>query len=259
MSSYMIEHGFRRPPNMEMTPVDQLVIPETSQKKDKQKFMISLYLGPAKNISRVKTLGQYYQCLVKCQYKYQTLQVKIALSSFALSQFNKYWMTDLGGIPDMTMAALWSDHKLNPFLMQCSASTFKIIQTSKGRRKLVAYFENWETTLKVLNKLQFFLSDGKELKWCQYSIPNLKKVQPKLKAKNTLNKKKSGETNKASDSNKPKKKDKVPFSKSDRQNNNQSKNPPILKKTKNNSKNKNRDKNNKEILAEILSLLRKLV
>ena len=84
---------------------------------------------------------------------------------------------------------------------QTGANSFKIIQTSKGRRKLVVYFKNWETTLKALDTSQVFLPIGKELKW-------LKKAQHKLKAKNTPNKKKSGKTGKISDSNQLKKKDK---------------------------------------------------
>ncbi|PKY59053.1 hypothetical protein RhiirA4_481493 [Rhizophagus irregularis] len=56
--------------------------------------------------------------------------------------------------------------------IKCGASSFKIIQISKGRRKLVVYFKNWKTTLS------------------QHFISNLKKVQSKLKTKNTSNKKK---------------------------------------------------------------------
>ncbi|PKC52035.1 hypothetical protein RhiirA1_430271, partial [Rhizophagus irregularis] len=85
----------------------------------------------------------------------------------------------------------------------CGASSFKIIQTSKRRRKLVAYFENWETTLRALDTPQFFVPDGKELKWSLL----------KPKAKNTLDKKKP-KVGKVSDSNQPKKKDKVTSSKS---------------------------------------------
>ncbi|EXX50306.1 hypothetical protein RirG_272080 [Rhizophagus irregularis DAOM 197198w] len=145
-------------------------------------------------------------------------------------------MTDLGGIPvrwfpaswtlrerkqrekfqavihdipeEMTMAALWMDRKPCEFLMRCGASSFKIIQTSKGRRKLVAYFENWETTLRALDTPQFFVPDGKELKWCRHSIPTLKKAQNKPKAKNTPNLKISGKSDKNLESNQPKKKDK---------------------------------------------------
>ncbi|GBC21165.2 hypothetical protein GLOIN_2v1790075 [Rhizophagus irregularis DAOM 181602=DAOM 197198] len=43
---------------------------------------------------------------------------------------------------EMMMATLWQVRKPCEFL-----------QTSKGRRKLVAYFENWKTTLRVLDKL----------------------------------------------------------------------------------------------------------
>ncbi|GET53235.1 hypothetical protein GLOIN_2v1871772 [Rhizophagus irregularis DAOM 181602=DAOM 197198] len=146
-----------------------------------------------KIIAELKFWGNTIKCSVKRQHKYQTLRVKIALSSFVLPQFNKYWKTDLGGIPvrwfpaswtlrerkqcekfqavihdipeDMTMATLWMDRKPCEFLMKCGASSFKVIQTSKGRRKLVAYFENWETTLRALDTPQFFVPDGKELKW----------------------------------------------------------------------------------------------
>ncbi|EXX73428.1 hypothetical protein RirG_060370 [Rhizophagus irregularis DAOM 197198w] len=92
----------------------------------------------------------------------------------------------------MMMATLWTDCKPGEFLMKCGASSFKVIQTSKGRRKLVAYFENWETILRALDTPQFFVPNGKELKWCRHSIPILKKVQSKPKAKNTPNTKKSG-------------------------------------------------------------------
>ncbi|CAB4422561.1 unnamed protein product [Rhizophagus irregularis] len=84
--------------------------------------------------------------------------------------------------------------------MQSGASAFKIIQTSKGRRKLVGYFENWKTTLKALDSPPVTVSSDKELKWCQHSIPNLKKVHLKPKTKNTPSKKSSGKTGKVSDS-----------------------------------------------------------
>ncbi|RGB36291.1 hypothetical protein C1646_697485, partial [Rhizophagus diaphanus] len=151
------------------------------------------------------------------------------------------------------------DRKPTEFLTTCGASSFKIIQTSKGRRKLVGYFENWETTLRALDTPQVFLPEGNELKWCRHSIPNLKKAQQKPKAKNTLNAKKSGKTGKVSDSNQPKKKDKQQSLTKATKNNNQLKKPEVQKKTKNISRNKGGNKDNKEVLAEILSLLRKLV
>ncbi|EXX70979.1 hypothetical protein GLOIN_2v1871772 [Rhizophagus irregularis DAOM 181602=DAOM 197198] len=102
------------------------------------------------------------------------------------------------------MATLWMDRKPCEFLMKCGTSSFKIIQTSKGRRKLVAYFENWETTLRALDTPQFFVPDGKELKWCRHSIPTLKKTHNKPKAKNTLSTKKSGKSNQNLESKQPK-------------------------------------------------------
>ncbi|GET62707.1 hypothetical protein GLOIN_2v1871772 [Rhizophagus irregularis DAOM 181602=DAOM 197198] len=238
-----------------------------------------------KIIAELKFWGNAIKCSVKRQHKYQTLRVKIALFSFALSQFNKYWTTDLGGIPvrwfpaswtlrerkqrekfqavihdiseDMTMATLWMDRKPCEFLMKCSASSFKIIQTSKGRRKLVAYFENWETTLRALDTPQFFVPDSKELKWCRHSIPTLKKAHNKPKAKNTPNSKKS---DKNLESKQPKKKDKLTSSKTVPKNNNQEeKHPKTQKKAKNSSKKKGGNKDNKAVSAEILTLLQKLV
>ncbi|CAB4423745.1 unnamed protein product [Rhizophagus irregularis] len=241
-----------------------------------------------KILAELKLWGNAIKCSVKRQHKYQTLRVKIALSSFALPQFNKYWTTDLGGIPvrwfpaswtlrerkqrekfqavihdipeEMTMATLWTDRKPCDFLMTCGASAFKIIQTSKGRRKLVGYFENWETTLRALDTPQVFVADGNELKWCRHSIPNLKKAQLKPKTKNTPDTKKSGNTGKVPVSNQSKKKDNTKSSKKNSENNNQEKkNPNTQKKAKNSSKKKGRNKDNKEVLAEILTLLQKLV
>ncbi|CAB4417209.1 unnamed protein product [Rhizophagus irregularis] len=156
------------------------------------------------------------------------------------------------------MATLWTDRKPCNFLMMCGASSFKIIQTSKGRRKLVAYFENWETTLKALDTPQPFVPDGTELKWCRHSIPNLKKAH-KPKTKNTPAKKKSEGSGKVPVSNQSKKKDKVLSSPPDKKNENQLKAPRAQTKAKNSSKSKDRDKGNQVVLAEILSLLRRLV
>ncbi|CAB4429754.1 unnamed protein product [Rhizophagus irregularis] len=96
--------------------------------------------------------GKTIKLSLKRQHKYQTLRVKIVLNSFTLPQFNKFWTTDLG--EEMTMATLWVDRKPTAFLTTCGASAFKIIQTSKGKRKLVGYFENWETTLTALGTPQ---------------------------------------------------------------------------------------------------------
>ncbi|EXX78287.1 hypothetical protein RirG_016360 [Rhizophagus irregularis DAOM 197198w] len=110
--------------------------------------------------------------------------------------------------------------------MQCGASAFKVIQTSKGRRKLVGYFKNWETTLKALNA-------------APVTLPS-----ESTKAKNALIKKLSGNTGKVSICNKPKKKDKVPSLKPNKQNNNQLKASHVQKKAKNTLKSKDHDKDN---------------
>ncbi|CAB4421993.1 unnamed protein product [Rhizophagus irregularis] len=133
------------------------------------------------------------------------------------------------------MANLWMDRKPCEFLAQSGAHAFKIIQTSKGRRKLVAYFTNWETTLKALDIPPVF---------------------------SPTDKKKSGNTGNVSVSNQSKKKDKQQSSTKASQNNNELKNPTIQKKAKKKSQKNGGggSKDNKEIvLAEILSLLRKLV
>ncbi|PKC15189.1 hypothetical protein RhiirA5_408516 [Rhizophagus irregularis] len=232
-------------PDVEMTPVDQTVTPETSQKKDKQKAHVtdnkkvknqSTMANPDAQTSATqpqqvrdiivydipytwdveKILGELMlwshtiKLSVKRQHKYQTLKVKIVLNSFTLLQFNKFWMINLGGIP--------YDRKPQLFL-----------QTSQGKRKL-------------------------KLKWCQHSIPTLKKKY-KLKAQNTPNNK-SGNTGQSSNSNQPTKKDKKSSTKTAKDDN-QLKNP-NSQKAKKSSKSKGCNIINKEILAEILDLLRRL-
>ncbi|PKK60288.1 hypothetical protein RhiirC2_793550, partial [Rhizophagus irregularis] len=97
----------------------------------------------------------------------------------------------------------------------------------------------------ALDTPQFFVPDGKELKWCRHSIPTLKKA---------------GKSDKNLESNQPKKKDKPTSSKKVPKNNNQEeKHPKTQKKAKNSSKKKGGNKDNKAVLAEILTLLQKLV
>ncbi|PKY50772.1 hypothetical protein RhiirA4_467418, partial [Rhizophagus irregularis] len=95
----------------------------------------------------------------------------------------------------------------------------------------------------------------KELKWCQHSVPTLKK-QHKPKAKNTPNKK-SGDTGHSSNSNQSKKKNKKSSTKLAKDDN-QLKIPKPQKKAKKFSKSKSCNEGNNVILAEILNLLRKL-
>ncbi|RGB26680.1 hypothetical protein C1646_770132 [Rhizophagus diaphanus] len=76
---------------------------------------------------------------------------------------------------EMMISTLWADHAPTDFLKTSCARSFKIIQTGKGKRKLMAYFENWKTVRRVIENSQVFSPSGKELKWCQYFSPNLKK------------------------------------------------------------------------------------
>ncbi|EXX64774.1 hypothetical protein RirG_139570 [Rhizophagus irregularis DAOM 197198w] len=56
-------------------------------------------------------MGHTIKLSVKWQHKYQTLRVKIVLNSFTLSQFNKFWTTDLEGIPVRWFSASWTLRK----------------------------------------------------------------------------------------------------------------------------------------------------
>ncbi|PKB96223.1 hypothetical protein RhiirA5_435215 [Rhizophagus irregularis] len=152
-------------PDMEMTPADQTVTPETFQKKGKQKARItadkqvkhqSTTANPnaktlAKNPKKDKKSSEPKATQILTGYEAvgdDTIKCSVNPHSPFPSLINfgrQTW-------EEITMATLWQDHKPCDFLVQCGANAFKIIQTSKGRRKLVAYFENWETTLRALDK-----------------------------------------------------------------------------------------------------------
>ncbi|GBC33217.2 hypothetical protein GLOIN_2v1773465 [Rhizophagus irregularis DAOM 181602=DAOM 197198] len=249
-------------PDVEMTIADQTVTPETSRKKDKQKA----------------------RAIVDKQVKNQSTTAKPdAKTSAKNSQKNKKSPDNevtqiLTGyeavgdeqerIRDIIVYDIPYTWDLQKILAELNfwgtlssvrgTSAFKIIQTSKGKRKLVGYFKNWETTLKVLDSPPVSLLSGKELKWCQHSIPNLKKAR-KPKTKKMPDTKISGKAGKVLDSNKSKKKDQVSSSTSNKKNENQLKDSRAQEKAKNTSKSKDRDKGNQVVLAEILSLLRRLV
>ncbi|PKK63231.1 hypothetical protein RhiirC2_789209 [Rhizophagus irregularis] len=94
----------------------------------------------------------------------------------------------------------------------------------------------------------------------QSTKANPDKAQNKPKAKNTPNMKKSGKSDMNLDRNKPKKKDKPASLKKVSKNNNQEeKYPNTQKKVKKSLKKKGNNKDNKAVLAEILTLLQKLV
>ncbi|RGB36967.1 hypothetical protein C1646_757457 [Rhizophagus diaphanus] len=118
------------------------------------------YTWSSKKISaELKLWGNPIKLSIKKQHKYQTLRVKIALSSFSLPQFNNNWTTDLGDIPvqwfpaswtlrerkqrekfqavaynipeDVTTHTLWRDQKPTTYLCELGAKSFKIVQTGR--------------------------------------------------------------------------------------------------------------------------------
>ncbi|RGB22613.1 hypothetical protein C1646_775813, partial [Rhizophagus diaphanus] len=231
--------------------------------------------SPEKISAELKLWGNPIKLSIKRQHKYQTLRVKIALSSFSLPQFNTNWTTDLGGIPvqwfpaswtlrerkqrekfqavvynipeDVTMHTLWRDQKPITYLCELGAKSFKIVQIGKGKRKLVGYFKTWEAIRKVLDYHQVLSSEGIKLSWCQHSTPNLKKVP--------TTKDRSGEKKTNSSNAKSKKKDQQFSSKAPKKSNQLKK--PLGQKSKDseysdNSKKKAKGGNNsnKEVLAK---------
>uniref|UniRef100_U9UQN3 Uncharacterized protein n=1 Tax=Rhizophagus irregularis (strain DAOM 181602 / DAOM 197198 / MUCL 43194) TaxID=747089 RepID=U9UQN3_RHIID len=147
-------------------------------------------------------------------------------------------------------------------LTACGASAFKIIQTSKGKRKLVGYFENWEATLKALGTPQVYLENHQELRWCRHSLPTLKKAPTKQKAKNVPDKKPGKSVQQSGNVNLKKKDQKSSTSaKKQAKSTKDSLKDPKSQKLKSNKKSRDKggNKDNTEVLAEILSLLRKLV
>ncbi|PKK57103.1 hypothetical protein RhiirC2_721442 [Rhizophagus irregularis] len=242
--------------------------PETSWKKDKQKAHATddkqvknqsttakpdaktsvpeatqiltgykLYLEPAENTSRVKTLGRYYQCgastfkviqtskgrrklgeIQKRPFKYEELQVieepdKIEYPSDGFMR--KYHPTgfltsDALALRCINAIGFRGNGRSEELAYTCSQNLYEAGQAKKG--------ENWLHILRI----------GRP-----HSILNLKKkAQTKLKTKNIPDKKKSGKTGNGSVSNQPKKKDKQQSSTKASKNNNELKNPTIQKKAK---------------------------
>ncbi|RGB23754.1 hypothetical protein C1646_774045 [Rhizophagus diaphanus] len=153
---------------------------------------------------------------------------------------------------EMTISTLWADHAPTDFLRTSYARSFKIIQTGKGKRKLMAYFENWETVRSVIENPQVFPPNGKELKWCRYSSPNLNKSRKtqgipdrnKEVPNNRLSKKSPKTQPEASKMN-----SKLTKFRLQKHNSN----------NRLNKKRKGGSDSNKEVLAKILELLQKLV
>ncbi|CAB4436722.1 unnamed protein product [Rhizophagus irregularis] len=146
--------------------------------------------------------GKPIDIQMKHQRKYQTVRLKIELSTFRLAQFevneNPVWTTDLGRIPvrwfparwtlkerkqrekfqatirkipdSMTLAALWIDRLPHTFLSSVRGlKSFKIIQTARGERKLIGYFEKWVDMWNALDNQ--FVWNHQNLSWNRYEPP----------------------------------------------------------------------------------------
>jgi hypothetical protein len=86
----------------------------------------------------------------------------------------------------MTMQALWSNGQHLQFLNEVQGlKAFKIVQYGKEKRKLVGYFEIWETLHRALNSKPVW--EEKPLLWTTHHSPNhTKKAKKPPAAKSTI-------------------------------------------------------------------------
>ena len=71
----------------------------------------------------------------------------------------------------MTLQALWSEGHNLQFLNGIQGlKAFKIVQDGKGKRKLVGFFETWESLHKTLNSKPVW--EKVTLAWCTHTTPN---------------------------------------------------------------------------------------
>ncbi|CAB4403567.1 unnamed protein product [Rhizophagus irregularis] len=223
--------------------------------------------------------GKTISIQMKPQRKYQTLRLKIELSTFRLAQFevneNPVWTTDLGGIPirwfparwtlkerkqrerfqatihkipdSMTLATLWKDRHPHSFLSAIKGlKSFKIIQTARGERKLIGYFERWVDVRTALDNQLIW--DNTNLQWKRHVPP----TQPTRSRGGDANK----NHNRTSRSQKTEKTQPNSKNSKKKPEETKSKKPEEQKKKK---KDKSRGGSRSKVLAEILDLLRKLV
>jgi hypothetical protein len=80
-------------------------------------------------------------------------------------------------LESMTLETLWQDRKPTQFLAQTTGQAFKIVNTGKGKRKLIVYCENWQS-LRTLLSLRSSLEDH-VFQWVRHLSPS---YQPKPRA-----------------------------------------------------------------------------
>ncbi|GBC33502.1 hypothetical protein GLOIN_2v1765605 [Rhizophagus irregularis DAOM 181602=DAOM 197198] len=243
--------------------------------KNLVKNVITGHIPTDDDTSRVRDILVYD---IPPQRKYQTLCLKIELSTFQLAQFeineDPVWTTDLGGIPvrwfparwtlkerkqrekfqatihkipdSMTLAALWTDRRPHSFLSAIKGlKSFKIIQTARGERKLLGFFERWVDMRAALENQVIW--ENYNLSWNRHAPP----TQPTRSHGDKANKNR----NRTSRSQKTEKTQQNSKNSKKKPKETTSKKPDGQKNKKDKSRSKSKDK----VLAEILDLLRKLV
>ncbi|EXX63684.1 hypothetical protein RirG_150030 [Rhizophagus irregularis DAOM 197198w] len=251
---------------------------DTSRVRDILVYDIPVSWTPEDILKELTLWGKTISLQMKPQRKYQTLRLKIELSTFQLAQFeineDPVWTTDLGGIPvrwfparwtlkerkqrekfqatihkipdSMTLAALWTDRRPHSFLSAIKGlKSFKIIQTARGERKLLGFFERWVDMRAALENQVIW--ENYNLSWNRHAPP----TQPTRSHGDKANKNR----NRTSRSQKTEKTQQNSKNSKKKPKETTSKKPDGQKNKKDKSRSKSKDK----VLAEILDLLRKLV
>jgi hypothetical protein len=159
---------------------------------------------PEKILNELTLWEKTISISIKTQQKYHTVRVRTELNSFKLSAFQRNdWTTDLRGIPvqwfpaywtlqdrkerekyqaaimnipdSMNVTELWTNHQPSQFLVNSGGKAFKLVQTEKGSRKLVVYYENWKTLCTALNTKPSW--GDIIMQWVQHASPTKKQQQ----------------------------------------------------------------------------------
>ena len=157
----------------------------------------------------------------KCQRKYQTVRIKIALTD---AYYNYYhagqWTVLLSGhfvrwfpaewtlperkqrerfqavirdLPaDFTMDTLITNRQPTQFLQDAGFKSFKLISTVDGKRKLVGYYESWDKLMQRISIPQAW--NDVMLDWSRHSAPttNFTGLPKKLRSQKNTRREKTG-------------------------------------------------------------------
>ena len=144
----------------------------------------------------------------------------------------------------MIIAALWKDHRPHSFLSAIKGlKSFKIIQTARGDRKLIGYFEKWVDMRNALDNQ--FVWDQLNLSWNRYEPPTQQTRSHGSNTDKNQRTSRSQSTAKNQQGNSKSSKKKPEETKSD--------------KSKKQKKDKSHKASRSKVLAEIIDVLRKLI